>query len=173
MQQSQFKNNILIHKNQMYRLALRILRNEDDAQDVVQDSLMKLWNKRKVLENIRSYKSFALTIVRNASIDLIRKRKPETNQQDHLERADGLNPEKQLDIADQLQRVKRIINGLNEQQRELIQLRDIEGLEYDEIAEITGLSINTIRVNISRARKEIRKKMMLAMNFQRTQKSAI
>ena len=74
MQQSQFKNKILIHKDAMYRLALRMLRNEEDAQDIVQDSLVKLWNKRKVLEDIRSYKSFALTIIRNACIDLIRKR---------------------------------------------------------------------------------------------------
>ncbi|NOR87678.1 MAG: sigma-70 family RNA polymerase sigma factor, partial [Bacteroidales bacterium] len=101
MQQSQFKNKILIHKDQMYRLALRILRNEEDAKDIVQDSLVKLWNKKEVLGNIKSYKSFALTIVRNACIDLIRKRRPETNQQDHLEENLGLNPEKQLDISDQ------------------------------------------------------------------------
>jgi RNA polymerase sigma-70 factor (ECF subfamily) len=170
MQQSQFKNRILIHKDAMYRLALRMLRNENDAQDMVQDSLMKLWNKRKVLVDIKSHKSFALTIVHNASIDLIRKRKPETNQQDHFERTDGLNPEKQLDISDQLTRAKQIINGLNEQQRELIQLRDIEGLEYEEIAEITDLTINTIRVNISRARKEIRRRMKLAMDFERIKK---
>lgn len=173
MHQSQFKENILIHKDQMYRLALRILRNEEDAKDIVQDSLVKLWNKRKDLGEIRSYKSFALTIVRNDCIDLIRKRKPETNQQDNLERSDGLNPEKQLDISDQLLKVKQIISQLNEQQRELIQLRDIEELDYDEISEITGLTVNTIRVNISRARKKIRQRMMAIMNFQQYINKAI
>jgi len=171
MQQSQFKNEILIHKNQMYRLALRILRNEEDAKDIVQDSLVKLWNKRKVLGNIKSFKSFSLTIVRNACIDLIRKRKPETNHQDHLERSDGLNPEKQLDVSDQLQRVKQIINQLNEQQRELIQLRDIEELEYEEMSEITGLTVNNIRVILSRTRKEIRQRMKAIMNFQYVNKA--
>ena len=173
MQQSQFKNMILIHKDAMYRLALRMLRNEEDAQDIVQDSLIKLWNKRKVLEDIRSYKSFTLTIIRNACIDLIRKRKPETNHQENLEFRDGINPEKQLDISDQLKLVKQIINQLNQQQRELIQLRDMEELSYEEISEITDLTINTIRVNISRARKEIRQKMMAIMNFQRTIKNAV
>jgi RNA polymerase sigma-70 factor (ECF subfamily) len=173
MQQSQFKNMILIHKDAMYRLALRMLRNEEDAQDIVQDSLIKLWNKRKVLEDIRSYKSFALTIIRNACIDLIRKRKPETNQQENLEYRDGINPEKQLDISDQLKLAKQIINQLNQQQRELIQLRDMEELSYEEISEITGLTINTIRVNISRGRKEIRQKMMAIMNFKRTEKNAV
>jgi RNA polymerase sigma-70 factor (ECF subfamily) len=139
----------------------------------VQDSLIKLWNKRKVLEDIRSYKSFALTIIRNACIDLIRKRKHETNQQENLEYRDGINPEKQLDISDQLKLAKQIINQLNQQQRELIQLRDMEELSYEEISEITGLTINTIRVNISRGRKEIRQKMMAIMNFQRTVKNAV
>jgi len=171
MQQSQFKNEILIHKDQMYRLALRILRNKEDAKDIVQDSLVKLWNKREVLGNIKSLKSFALTIVRNACIDLIRKRKPETNQQDHLERSDGLNPEKQLDVSDQLQRVKQIINQLNKQQRELIQLRDIEELDYEEMSEITGLTVNNIRVILSRTRKEIRQRMKTMMNFQHINKA--
>ncbi len=173
MQQSQFKNMILIHKDQMYRLALRILRNEEDAKDIVQDSLIKLWDKREVLGNIKSHKSFALTIIRNACIDLIRKRKPETNHQENLERSDKLNPEKQLDISDQLEKVKQIINQLNKQQRELIQLRDIEELDYNEISEITGLTVNTIRVNISRARKEIRRRMMAIMNFQQPINKAI
>ena len=173
MYQSLFKDKILIHKDQMYRLALRILRNEDDAKDIVQDSLVKLWNRRKVLGDIRSHKSFALTTIRNACIDFIRKQKPETNQQDNLERSDGLNPEKQLDISDQLLKVKQIIRQLNEQQRELIQLRDIEELDYNEISEITGLTVNTIRVNISRARKEIRQQMMAIMNFQQNTNKAI
>ncbi len=173
MQQSQFKDKILIHKDQMYRLALRILRNEEDAKDILQDSLIKLWDKRKVLGSIKSHKSFALTIIRNACIDLIRKRKPETNHQENLERSDGLNPEKQLDISDQLQRVKQIISQLNEQKRELIQLRDIEELDYDEISEITGLTINNIRVILSRTRKEIRQRMIAIMNFQQHINKAI
>jgi len=173
MQQSQFKIEILIYKNQMYRLALRILQDEEDAKDIVQDSLVKLWGKREALGNINSIKSYALTIVRNACIDLIRKRKPETNQQENLVINEGLNPEKQLDVSNQLQLVKQIINQLNQQQRELIQLRDMEELSYEEMSEITGLTINAIRVNISRARKEIRQKMMTIMNYQRIIKNAV
>lgn len=166
MQQNHFKNKIMIHQDMMFRFALRMLQNEEDAKDIVQDSLLKLWNKRKGLKNIKSYKSFAMTIVRNASIDLIRKRKNDSVEPDLLIEKENLNPENQLEVADQLRKVREIINKLNDQQKELIQMRDIEGLDYTEIQEITGLSINTIRVNISRARKEIRSQMLAKMNFQ-------
>lgn len=76
-------------------------------------------------------------------------------------------------MIDQLKQVKRFINQLNRQQRELIQLRDIEELDYDEISEITGLNVNNIRVSISRARKEIRQKMMAAMSFRQIKRDAI
>jgi RNA polymerase sigma-70 factor (ECF subfamily) len=161
MQSIQFKNDVLIHKDLMYRLALRILKNEEDANDIVQDSLLKLWDKRKVLTDIKNIKSFSMTMVRNACIDLIRKHKPETNKEQLiLQRTDYLNPEKKLVISDQLRMVRNIIDQMNEQQREVIQLREVEGLDYDEIAEITGLSINNLRVIISRARKEIKSKMI-------------
>jgi RNA polymerase sigma-70 factor (ECF subfamily) len=167
MQSVQFKSDVLIYKDQMFRLALRILRNEEDANDIVQDSLLKLWDKRKVLGNIKNIKSFSMTMVRNACIDFIRKHKAETGKdQAILQRTDELNPEKQLDVSDQLQIVRNIINNMNEQQREVIQLREIEGLDYDEIGEITGLTVNNLRVIISRARKEIKMKMMQQMNFQ-------
>ena len=71
-----------------------------------------------------------------------------------------------MEVSDQLSKVRAIINQLNDQQRTVIQLREIEGLEYDEISEVTGLSSNNLRVIISRARKEIKMQMMLQMNFQ-------
>jgi len=170
MQSIQFKSDVLIYKDQMFRLAVRMLRNEEDANDIVQDSLLKLWDKRKVLADIKNIKSFSMTMVRNACIDFIRKHKPVTDkEQIILQKTDELNPEKELVISDQLLLVRNIINQMNDQQREIIQLREIEGLDYDEIAEITGLSINNLRVIISRTRKEIREKMMLKMNFHNNQ----
>lgn len=172
MQTVQFKSDVLIYKDQMFRLALRILKNEEDANDIVQDSLLKLWDKRKVLSDIRNIKSFSMTMVRNACIDFIRKHKPVTDkEQVILQKTDELNPEKSLEISDQLQMVRDFINQMNDQQREIIQLREIEGLEYDEVSEITGLTINNLRVIISRARKEIKLKMMEQMNFQNNQLS--
>lgn len=170
MQTVDFKNDVLIYKDQMFRLALRILKNEEDAKDIVQDSLLKLWDKRKVLEDIKNIKSFSMTMVRNACIDLIRKHKPLTDkEQVILQKTNELNPEKELVISDQLQMVRNIIDQMNEQQREIIQLREIEGLDYNEISEITNLTVNNLRVIISRARKEIRKKMMYQMNFHNNQ----
>jgi len=166
MQKDQFKRQVLVHKDQMYRLAHRILNNEEDAKDVVQDSFIKLWNKRKVLGNIKSIKSFSLTMVRNASIDQLRKLKPETNKEQYINMNSNFqNPEKQLEVSDQLSKVRAIINQLSTQQREVIQLREIEGLDYPEISEITGLTSNNLRVIISRARKEIKIRLMAQMDY--------
>jgi len=166
MQKDQFKKQVLVHKDQMYRLAHRILNNEEDAKDVVQDSFIKLWNKRKVLGNIKSIKSFSLTMVRNASIDQLRKLKPETNKEQYINMNSNFqNPEKQLEVSDQLSKVRAIINQLSTQQREVIQLREIEGLDYPEISEITGLTSNNLRVIISRARKEIKIRLMAQMDY--------
>jgi RNA polymerase sigma-70 factor (ECF subfamily) len=170
MQTIEFKNDVLIYKDQMFRLALRILKNEEDANDIVQDSLLKLWDKRKVLADIKNIKSFSMTMVRNACIDLIRKHKPLTDKEQLiLQKTDELNPELEMVVSDQLKMVRKIIDRMNEQQREVIQLREIEGLDYEEISEITGLTINNLRVIISRARKEIREKIMTQMNFHNNQ----
>jgi RNA polymerase sigma-70 factor (ECF subfamily) len=129
---------------------------------VVQEIWMKLWERRDQLEEVRNIEAFAFRMTRNLCLDKIKLKKPQyyDDREDSAYRFDGADdgpdPERHLELQDTMEKVNHIIGGLPEQQQTLLQLRDIEGLEYNEISEVTGLEVNAIRVNISRARRKLR-----------------
>lgn len=152
----EFKETIFPLKDKLFRFAKQFVKRDDEAADLVQDTFLKLWNKREKLSEIRNPETFAMTMIKNASIDRLRKRK--TVRMDEL-KSDPENHHTPLDSLTQNEAYSQALSAiktLNKKQQELISLRDIEGYEYSEIEEITGLSINNIRVNISRARNTIR-----------------
>jgi RNA polymerase sigma-70 factor (ECF subfamily) len=143
----------------LFSYAYRILRNRDDSEDAVQEVLLKIWNMGKRSDKYASIKALSMTMTRNHCIDRLRKYKNnEAGKQieDILYLEPGPSPLEQIEIKETGVILKEIINGLPENYRELIQLREIRGLEYEEIAELTGMKINAIRVALSRARKIIR-----------------
>jgi RNA polymerase sigma-70 factor (ECF subfamily) len=162
MDAKEFKERVLPVSHRIFRYANRLLGNEHDAEDVVQEIWMKLWERRDQLGNIKSMEAFAYRMTRNLCLDKIKLKKP-TYYDDReegsfrYEEADiSLDPQSSLELKDTMERVNQIIGHLPEQQKTLLQMRDVEGLEYEEIADITGLEVNAIRVNISRARKKVR-----------------
>ena len=162
MDAKEFKERVLPVSQRIFRYANRLLSNEHDAEDVVQEIWLKLWDKRGQLGNIKNMEAFAYRMTRNLCLDKIKLKKPQYYDDREegayrYEKADhGPDPESSLELKDTVERVNHIIGRLPEQQKTLLQLRDVEGLEYGEIADITGLEINAIRVNISRARKNVR-----------------
>lgn len=82
MKNISFRNDVLPLKNELYRLALRITLNSAEAEDIVQDTLIKVWNKRDDWQNIDSIEAFSLTICRNISLDRLKKR---DNQHESLD----------------------------------------------------------------------------------------
>ena len=162
MDAEEFKERVLPSSHRILRYANRLLGNEHDAEDVVQEIWLKLWNKREELRNIKSMEAFAYRMTRNLCLDKIKLKKPKyyDDREEGAYRYDEADhspdPESSLELKDTLERVNQIIGRLPVQQKTLLQLRDVEELEYEEIADITGLEINTIRVNISRARKNVR-----------------
>lgn len=162
-----FKTNVLPFSNKLLRFALQILRDEEEAKDVVQDVFLKLWQKRDELGKVENLEAFSMRMVRNRCLDVMRSRnildcrcackdaRPcvSTDETDYLENSDSANL------------VKRIIATLPDLQRTVIHLRDIELLEYEEIAEVTQLEINAIRVNLSRARKKVRDEILKIQNY--------
>ena len=132
---------------------------------MVQEIWMKLWVRKDELKQVKSMEAFSFRMTRNLCLDKIKLKKPQyyDDREDSSYRFDGTderpNPEYRLELKDQMEKVNQIVTGLPEQQQTILQLRDIEGLEYDEISEVTGLEINTIRVNISRARKRLREEL--------------
>lgn len=152
-----FKIKVFPLKNRMYRLALQMLDNAEDARDIVQDAFIKLWNIREKLDQYRSIEALAVVTTRNLCLDRIKSKKYMTGQIENLrdEVEEALNERKQ-DLSDVVQKIREIITALPEQQRTVIHLRDIEGYEFSEIAQFLDMNENAIRVTLSRARKKIR-----------------
>jgi len=162
MKEISFRNDVLPLKNKLFRLALRITLNREEAEDVVQDTLIKVWNTRDRWQELDSIEAYSLTIARNLSLDRIKKM---DNQNDSLEeqtveRLDetASTPSEQMIQKDKLDIVRNIINELPEKQRSCLQLRDIEGKAYKEIASILEITEDQVKVNIFRARQTVKQR---------------
>ena len=162
MKQISFQTDILPLKNDLYRMALRITMNAAEAEDVVQETMMKVWNRRDQWEQIESIEAFCLTICRNLSLDKVRRMDNQTQSLDAAYDPKDLgvssNPEEQAIQSDRIRLVRQMINQLPEKQRSCMQLRDMEGKSYKDIATILDITEEQVKVNIFRARQTIREK---------------
>ena len=161
MKNISFRNDVLPLKDVLYRLALRITLKHEEAEDIVQDTLIKVWNKRDEWENIVSMEAYCLTICRNLALDKMKLRanQNESIENIHLDTPDqGDNPYERMQQKDRIDLVRRMVNALPEKQRSCIQLRDFEGKPYKEIAEILGITEEQVKVNIFRGRQAIKKR---------------
>ena len=161
MKDISFRNDVLPLKNKLFRLALRITLNREEAEDVVQDTLIRVWNTRDKWQQLDNIEAYSLTIARNLSLDHI-KRQDNNNsslEDEEIERSDQNNtPSEQMIQKDKLNIVKRIIGELPEKQRSCMQLRDIEGKTYKEIADILNISEEQVKVSIFRARQSVKQR---------------
>lgn len=153
-----FKLNVLPISKKLLRFATLFLKDEDGAKDVVQDVFLKLWQKRETLNEVENIEAFAIRMTRNQCLDVIRANKTvaidaETDRQLQQE---TLDVHVKVELSESAKQIKMLIERLPDTQRTVMQLRDMEQMEYNEIAELTGLTANAIRVNLSRARKKVR-----------------
>ena len=166
-----FQTDILPLKNELFRLALRITQNRFEAEDVVQETMLKVWKGRSEWDKIDNIEAFCLTVCRNLSLDKMRHMDNQVqNIEQESEPADqsySANPEEQAVQHDRLQLVRKLISQLPEKQRTCMQLRDVEGKSYRDIANIIGISEEQVKVNIFRARQTIRERFQQAENFKR------
>ena len=162
MKQISFQTDILPLKNDLYRMALRITMNAAEAEDVVQETMMKVWNRRDQWGQIESIEAFCLTICRNLSLDKVRRMDNQTQSLDAAYDPKDLgvssNPEEQAIQSDRIRLVRQMISQLPEKQRSCMQLRDMEGKSYKDIAAILDITEEQVKVNIFRARQTIREK---------------
>ncbi len=162
-----FKTDVLPISNKLMRFALQILQNEEEAKDVLQDVFLKLWQKRDELSAIENLEAFAMRMMRNRCLDMIRARRTvsmEVVRKGNLPDEESYDSD-HLEFADSASLVKRIIADLPNLQRTVIHLRDIEQLDYEEIAAATEMNVNAIRVNLSRARKKVRDEILKIQNY--------
>ena len=159
-----FQSDILPLKNELYRMALRITMNAADAEDVVQETMMKVWNRRDQWDQIESIEAFCLTICRNLALDKLRRMDNQVqslgddiNPTDH---SHGSNPEQVTILHERTQMVRQLINDLPERLRTCMQLRDIEGKSYRDIATILDITEQQVKVNIFRARQAVKERFL-------------
>jgi RNA polymerase sigma factor (sigma-70 family) len=169
MTATEFCNRVLPLKDKLYRLARRILINSQEAEDAVQESFYKLWLKHEELETLKSMEAFAMTVTKNFCIDRIKSKGYHTAGLNGWNEADEeRSPEMMTELKDEIGEIQRIINRLPAQQRMIIHLRDVEGLEFDEIEDIMDMKINAVRVTLSRARKSVRTQLIATHNYENT-----
>ena len=160
MNQNDFVVLISPFKDKVFRLAKRLLVSTEEAEDATQEVLVKLWNKNETLSGYSSIEAFAMTITKNYCLDQLKSKRAGNLKIVHnnfTDRTPGL--QQQLEDSDSLDWVEKIINQLPEQQRLIVQMRDIEQYEFEEIAQILEMNETAIRVALSRARKTIREFM--------------
>lgn len=156
-----FTSVVLPLKDKLFRYAGSILNNSDLAKDVVQETLLKVWEKRNEADSVRNMEAWCMTITRNFALSKYRIR---DNRHNSLESGTEITepsytPYQVLEKEDMMEKIDQIVSQLPLKLKEIFQLRDIEGYRYDEISEITGYALSDVKVSIFRARKIIRENL--------------
>ena len=170
MTKQEFKTRVLPTKAKLYRLALSMLNSRQEAEDTLQDVYLRLWNMRDQLMQYNSIEALAVTVTKNLCVDKLRSYRNRKQNEGGLENIllasdERQDPVQRLELDESMRCVRKCIKELPQQQRLLIQLRDIELYSYGEIAEMTGLKVNNIRVALSRARKSVREEYKRIQNY--------
>jgi RNA polymerase sigma factor (sigma-70 family) len=150
------------HQHRLFGFALYHLRSEDDARDVVQETLLRLWMHRDRVEHDTAG-AWLTRVCRNACIDRLRRTKTRQGESalDEDRFADGaMSPDDRLHQDDLQRRVLALLDDLDEPFRSLVILRDIQDLSYEEIAAVMDLPLNTVKVYLHRARKRLRARLL-------------
>lgn len=146
--------------DRFYRVAYHILESQEDAEDAVQELYLKLMRTPDRFSEIQDPAAFGITILRNICIDIIRRRKKRRSEElNEYMIADDSSPDKASAEKDKLRILIHEIDRLPQKQSIVLKMKTIEGLEYDEISQRTGLSQVNIRVLVSIARKTLKKNL--------------
>lgn len=162
MTAEQFKKDILPWSRKLYPMVKRMLKNDAEVQDALQDVMVKLWDKRDQLIAFEKQGAYILALCRNHCLDQLKKKKDQLMDESENYKLINL-PQRgvNLEAREKLVIVKEVIQKLPEKYREVIQYREIDGFEFEEIKELTGYEVPHLRVILSRARvmikEEIRK----------------
>ena len=140
----------------LYRIAFHILERQDEAEDAVQETFLKLWEIRDKLDDVESAKAYSIRILKNECLDRLRKAKKSVPADQVLVREPISPTDEQIDARRRLEKVLGAIKSLPDSQKQVLLLRTVEGLSYREISEKMGMSQLTLRVLLTRARGALR-----------------
>jgi RNA polymerase sigma-70 factor (ECF subfamily) len=154
----EYKTTILPIKNKLYRFTLGIIKDTAEAQDVVQEVLIKVWNKRDELDHINNIEAWCMRLTKNLAIDKLRSkhRRTEDIETTYSLSSSESTPFEQTAVKDSVSKIKNMIADLPQKQKEVILLRDIEGFSYQEISDTLNMSLAQVKTNLFRARQQIK-----------------
>lgn len=159
MKEIDFRRDLFPLKDKIYRLALRITLNTQEAEDITQDTLVKAWNKRDELSRVANIEAWCIAVCRNMAIDHMARKENENAslETDNTDTPDNARtPEEILEHNDRLKHLHNLFNALPERMKTALQLRDIEGMSYHEAAEAMQMTEELFKVTLHRARKALK-----------------
>lgn len=160
MKQGEFLNVVMPFKDKLYRLAKRLLVSAEEAEDATQEVLLKLWSKNSAINNYKNVEAFAMTMTKNFCLDRLKSKQASNLKLVHSNYAnEDASLQRQIEANDSVNWVQKIMEELPEQQKLVLQLRDVEQYDFDEISELLDMKPTAIRVALSRARKIVREKL--------------
>jgi RNA polymerase sigma-70 factor (ECF subfamily) len=166
MKPFEFEQLIAPFKDKVFRFAKRLLVSTEEAEDATQEVMVRLWHKKETLVNYNSVEALAMTMTKNFCLDQLKSKRASNLQLVHSNYRDNqVGVDQQLEAKDSWNWVEKMINELPEQQRLIIQMRDIEEFEFTEIATVLEMNETAVRVALSRARKTIREQLVAKHNY--------
>ena len=166
MNQNEFMLLVNPFKDKLFRMAKRLLVSKEEAEDATQEVLVKLWNKNENLDQYNSVEALAMTMTKNYCLDQLKSKRASNLKIVHNNFTDReASLQQKVEDTDAWNWVERIINNLPEQQKLIVQMRDIEEMEFEEISKVLEMNEQAIRTALSRARKVIREKMIKTHHY--------
>lgn len=166
MNQSEFLNTVMPFKDKVFRLSKRLLVSSEEAEDATQELFLKLWRNKEKISSYKNIEAFAMTMTKNYCFDRLKSKQASNLSLVHSNyRETGTSLDKKTDLDDSVSIVHKLIAKLPEQQRAIIQLRDVEQYEFEEIGKMLDLQPTAVRVALSRARKVIREQLIKQHNY--------
>ncbi|GHV44794.1 DNA-directed RNA polymerase sigma-70 factor [Bacteroidia bacterium] len=159
MDAATFKNMFLPTSRKLYVVAFRLLENREDAEDAVQETFAKLWAKRADLSQIANSEAFAVVVLRNVCLDVLKSKKMEFTDFDE-NMSESQHFFAAMETHDKILIIRKLIENLPNVQRKIMKLKYWDDFSDNEIALATGIGTGNIRVQLSRARKTVRERFL-------------
>ena len=166
MTQETFRYTVFILRDEMFRFAKRFVMSSDEAEDVVQDLMIKFWQKKDDLEKFGNLKSYALKSVRNECLNRLKHHEVKLGFADMQFHRSELYS---MEVNNMREQIIGFINRLPEKQKMVIHLKDVEEYEVSEISEIMEMEENAVRVNLMRARQKVKEQISQLMSYEQRQ----
>ncbi|MDD2243761.1 MAG: RNA polymerase sigma-70 factor [Dysgonamonadaceae bacterium] len=156
-----FHSIVLPLKNKLYRFALSIVYNSTEAEDIVQDIMLKLWSKKDEWEQIENLEAYCFKATKNLSLDKLAAKEIRKTESIDMDResfsiSEQETPFSLISKKETQVNIYKCIEQLTENQKMIFQLREIEDMSYKEIAETLDITEDSVKVNLFRARKKIK-----------------